>query len=70
MIIKCLRHRGFGAPLTRQSLDDFLLDELDLHPSQVVTAVRAVAGRTGRSGTAMTARDVATYIYARHPGFR
>lgn len=30
-------------PLTRQSLDDFLLDALDLQPSQVVTAVRAIA---------------------------
>ncbi len=52
------------ASLTRQSLGDFLLDELDLHPGQVVTAVRAVASRTGRSGPAMTARDVATYMCA------
>ena len=33
------------APLTRQSLDDFLLDSLDLHPAQVVSAVRAVAAQ-------------------------
>ncbi|WP_322769191.1 PIN domain-containing protein [Frankia sp. Cr1] len=52
------------APLIRQSLDDFLLDELDLHPGQVVTAVHAVASRTGRSGPAMTAHDVATYLRA------
>jgi hypothetical protein len=52
------------APLTRQSLDDFLLDELDLHPDHVVKAVRAVASRTGRSGPAMTAQDVATYMCA------
>jgi hypothetical protein len=52
------------APLTRQSLDDFLHDELDLHSGLVVTAVRAVASRTGRSGPAMTAHDIATYMYA------
>ena len=50
------------APLFRQSLDDFLLDSLDLHPTQVVTAVRAVARRTGRSGPAMTASNVAAYL--------
>lgn len=52
------------APLFRQSLDDFLLDTLDLHPAQAVAAVRAVASRTGRSGTAMTARDIAAYLQA------
>jgi predicted nucleic acid-binding protein len=51
-------------PLTRQSLDDFLLDALDLHPSQVVVAVRAIASRTGRSGPAMTAHDIAAYMHA------
>ena len=50
------------APLMRQSLDDFLLDSLDLHPELVVSAVHAVAGRTGRSGPAMTAHDVAIYL--------
>lgn len=50
------------APLMRQSLDDFLLDSLDLHPELVVSAVHSVAGRTGRSGPAMTAYDVATYL--------
>ena len=50
------------APLFRQSLDDFLLDSLDLYPAQVITAARAVARRTGRSGPAMTARDVAAYL--------
>jgi hypothetical protein len=53
------------APLFRQSLDDFLLDSLDLYPAQVVAAVRAVARRTGRSGPAMTARDVASYLQTR-----
>lgn len=50
------------APLSRQSLDNFLLDSLDLYPAQVVAAVRAVARRTGRSGPAMTAHDVAAYL--------
>jgi predicted nucleic acid-binding protein len=58
------------APLTRQSLDDFLLDTLDLHPELVVSAVRAVARRTGRSGPAMTAHDVAIYLQShRMPAF-
>lgn len=52
------------APLSRQSLDDFLLDTLDLHPAQAVAAVRTVARRTGRSGAAMTARDIAAYLQA------
>jgi len=52
------------APLTRQSLDDFLLDELDLHPDLVVRAVRAIAARTGRSGPTLTAYDIATYLSA------
>jgi hypothetical protein len=50
------------APLTRQSLDDFLPDALHLGPSQVLTAVQAIATRTGKSGPAMTARDVAVYL--------
>jgi hypothetical protein len=35
------------APLTRQSLDDFLLHSLDLHLGLVVSAVHAIATRTG-----------------------
>lgn len=50
------------APLLTQSLDDFLLDTLDLYPAQVVVAVHAVARRTGRSGPATTARDVAACL--------
>jgi hypothetical protein len=53
------------SPLTRQSLDEFLLDSLDLYPGQVVSAVHAVAGRTGRTGPAMTARDIAVYLQVR-----
>jgi hypothetical protein len=52
-------------PLFRQSLDDFLLDTLDLYPAQVASAVKAVARRTGRSGPAMTAQDIAAYLRAR-----
>jgi len=50
-------------PLSRQSLDDFLLDTLDHYPDEVVTAVRAVARRTGRSGPSMTAHDVAAHLH-------
>jgi hypothetical protein len=49
-------------PPFRQSLDDFLLDSLDLYPAQVVAAVGAVVRRTGKSGPAMTCRDVAVYL--------
>jgi predicted nucleic acid-binding protein len=50
------------SPLTRQTLDEFLLDSLDLYPGQVIRAVRTVARRTGRSGPAMTAPDIAAYL--------
>jgi predicted nucleic acid-binding protein len=55
------------ASIIRQSLDDFLLDDFlldvfDLHPGQVVTAVRAIAGRTGKSGPRMTASEIAAYL--------
>lgn len=56
--------RALPTPLSRQSLDDFLLDSLDLHPARAVTAIRAVARRTGRSGPAMTASDIAAYLQA------
>jgi predicted nucleic acid-binding protein len=46
----------------RQSLDDFLLDILDLHPSQVVTAVCTIAERTGKFGPRMTASEIAAYL--------
>lgn len=52
------------APRTRQALDEFLLDALDLHPGLIISAVRAVAGRTGRTGPVMTARDIAAYLQA------
>ncbi|HEX7161425.1 MAG TPA: hypothetical protein VF223_09350 [Trebonia sp.] len=50
------------ASITRQALDDFLLDLFDLHPGQVVTATHAIAGRTGKSGPKMTASEVAAYL--------
>jgi hypothetical protein len=50
------------ASVTRQSLDDFLLDIFDLHPGQVVIAVHAIAGRAGRSGPRMTASEIAAYL--------
>jgi predicted nucleic acid-binding protein len=56
---------ALSAPLVRQSLDEFLLGSFDLYPGQVISAVHAVAGRTGRSGPAMTARDIAAYLQAR-----
>jgi hypothetical protein len=52
------------APLARQSMDEFLLDSLDLHPDLVISAIHAVAGRTGRTGPILTARDIATYLRA------
>lgn len=56
--------------LARQSLDDFLLDALDLHPELVISAVLAVAGRTGRSGPVLTARDIAAHLRIHGmPGF-
>ena len=50
------------ASIARQSLDDFLLDIFDLHPGQAVTAVSVIAGRTGKSGPAMTASEIAAYL--------
>jgi hypothetical protein len=52
------------ASIARQSLDDFLLDIFDLHPGQVVTAVHAIAGRTGKLGPAMTTAEIAAYLSA------
>jgi len=50
--------------ISRQCLDDFLLDALNLHPFLVVSAVSSVASRTGRSGPPMTAKDIAIYLQA------
>jgi predicted nucleic acid-binding protein len=52
------------ASLIRQSLDDFLLDIFDLYSEQVVAAVLVVASRTGRSGPALTATEIAAYLSA------
>lgn len=58
-------HEALPETLARQSLDGFLLDVLDLDRALVVSAVRAVASRTGRSGPVMTARDIAIYLQTR-----
>lgn len=52
------------APLTRQSLDDFLLESLGLYPGQVMSAIRSVASRTGKYGPTMTVDNIATYLQA------
>ena len=58
------------APLTRQSLDDFLLESLGLYPGQVMSAIRSVASRTGKYGPTMTVDNIATYLQAHGtPGF-
>ena len=56
--------QALPAPLIRQSLDDFLLDALDIHPDLVATAIRAIAARTGKSGPPMTDKDIAVYLQA------
>lgn len=53
------------ASVIRQSLDDFPLDMFDLHPGQVVTAVSAIAGGTGKVGPRMSASEIAAYL-SRH----
>ncbi len=53
-----------------QTADTFLLDSLDLHPSAVLSAVRAVAMRTGRNGPPRSATEIATLLRDRQcPGF-
>jgi predicted nucleic acid-binding protein len=55
---------SLAAPLTRQSLDDFLLDSLGLYPGQVMSALNSIASRTGKYGPAMTVDSIATYLQA------
>jgi len=38
------------SPLFAQTLDEFLIDSLDLHRAAVISAVVRVANRTGRCG--------------------
>jgi predicted nucleic acid-binding protein len=47
-----------------QTLDEFLLDSLDLHPAAVISAVVRVADRTGRNGPRLTPADVADFLAA------
>jgi hypothetical protein len=50
--------------LFTQSLDDFLLDSLDLHPAAVISAVVRVADRTGRNGPQLKPAEVADFLAA------
>jgi len=50
------------APLFTQTLDEFLLDSLDLHPAAVISAVVKVSERTGRTGPLLTPVDVADFL--------
>jgi hypothetical protein len=52
------------SPLFTQTLDEFLLDSLDLHPAAVISAVVRVADRTGRNGPRLTPADVADFLAA------
>jgi hypothetical protein len=52
------------SPLFIQTLDEFLLDSLDLHPAAVISAVVRVADRTGRNGPRLTPADVADFLAA------
>ena len=57
-------------PMSSQTADTFLLDSLDLHPSAVLAAVRAVAMRTGRNGPPRSSTEIATLLRDRQcPGF-
>ena len=49
-------------PLFTQTLDEFLLDSLDLSPKIVVNAVVQVAKRTGRNGPAQSPAEIAEYL--------
>jgi hypothetical protein len=55
---------SLAAPLTRQSLDDFLLDSLGLYPGQVMSALNSIASRTRKYGPAMTVDSIVTYLQA------
>jgi len=49
-------------PLFTQTLDEFLLDSLDLHPAAVLSAVVRVADRTGRNAPRLTPEAVADFL--------
>lgn len=52
------------SPLFTQTLDEFLLDSLDLHTVAVISAVVNVAERTGRNGPRLSPADVADFLAA------
>ncbi|HUW77626.1 MAG TPA: PIN domain-containing protein [Candidatus Nanopelagicaceae bacterium] len=49
-------------PLFTQTVDEFLLDSLDLYPSRVCEAIIKVAERTGRNGPRQSSTEVAEYL--------
>jgi hypothetical protein len=49
-------------PLLTQTLDEFLLDSLDLHSATVCAAVVKVAERTGRNGPSQSPSDIADHL--------
>ena len=49
-------------PLFAQTLDEFLLDSLDLHSTTVCAAVVRVAERTGRNGPSQSPSDIADHL--------
>jgi hypothetical protein len=49
-------------PLFTQTLDEFLLDSLDLHSATVCSAVSKVAERTGRNGPSQSPLDIADHL--------
>lgn len=57
-------------PLSVQTLDEFLLDALDLHQPKVCAGVIRVAERTGKNGPRMSPVDIADYFRRTSaPGF-
>lgn len=51
------------SPLLVQSADVFLLDSLDHYPQAVLTTVRAVSNRTGRTGPTLSPHHVFAAIH-------
>jgi hypothetical protein len=57
-------------PLFTQTLDEFLLDAVDLHLATVCGAVIKVAERTGRNGPRQSPAELAEYLRRTSaPGF-
>ena len=52
------------SPLFTQTLDEFRLDSLDLHPAAVISTAVRVANRTGRNGSQLAPVGVADLLAA------